>query len=91
LREPDLSIPVLFIAGAQDPVTPPYSADEVAKHFVNSLVVRVPHGAHVLDGLTGLDTCLDAVMLRFFDRGSAREPDTSCFAQMSAPAFGASP
>ena len=58
---------------------------------MNGRVVRVSHGAHVLDGLTGLDTCLDAVMLRFFDSGSARALDTSCFAQMLPPAFGAPP
>ena len=91
MREPDSSIPVLFIAGEQDPVTPADWADEAAKHFVNGLVVRVSQGAHVLDGLTGLDTCLDAVMLRFFDSGSARALDTSCFAQMLPPAFGAAP
>jgi len=50
MREPDLSIPVLFIAGEQDPVTPADWADEAAKHFVNGLVVHVSHGAHVLDG-----------------------------------------
>ena len=69
----------------------PIGLQETAAHFRNGLVVRVPHGAHVLDGLTGLDTCLDAVMLRYFDSGSARELDTSCFAQMMPPAFGASP
>jgi pimeloyl-ACP methyl ester carboxylesterase len=91
MREPDLSIPVLFIAGEQDPVTPADWADEAAKHFVNGLVVHVSHGAHVLDGLSGLDTCLDAVMLRFFDSGSARDLDMSCFAQMLPPTFGAPP
>jgi pimeloyl-ACP methyl ester carboxylesterase len=89
MREPGSSTPVLFIAGEQDPVTPADWADEAAKHFVNGLVVRVPHGAHVLDGLTGLDTCLDTVMLRFFESASALALDTSCFAQMSPPAFGA--
>ena len=84
-------IPVLFIAGEQDPVSPADWAQETAAHFPQGLVVRVPNGAHVLDGLTGLDTCLDAVMLRYFDIGSARELDTSCFAHMMPPAFGASP
>lgn len=83
-------IPVLFIAGEQDPVSPADWAQETAAHFPQGLVVRVPNGAHVLDGLSGLDTCLDAVMLRFFDSGSARALDTSCFAHMMPPAFGAS-
>ena len=91
MREPDSRIPVLFIAGEQDPVTPADWAAEVAKHFANGQVVRVPHGAHVLDGLSGLDTCLDAVMLRYFDSGSVRALDTSCFAQMMPPASGVSP
>jgi pimeloyl-ACP methyl ester carboxylesterase len=91
MREPESSIPVLFIAGEQDPVTPVDWAGEVSKHFANGLVVRVPHGAHVLDGLSGLDTCLDAVMLRYFDSGSVRALDTSCFAQMLPPAPGVSP
>jgi pimeloyl-ACP methyl ester carboxylesterase len=85
------TIPVLFIAGEQDPVSPADWAQETAVYFPQGLVVRVLNGAHVLDGLTGLDTCLDAVMLRFFDSGSARELDTSCFAHMMPPAFGASP
>ena len=91
MREPDFTSPVLFIAGEQDPVTPADWAGEAAKHFTNGLVVRVPHGAHVLDGLTGLDTCLDAVMLRFFESGSTRPLDTSCFAQMMPPPYGGSP
>jgi len=91
MREPDSSIPVLFVAGAQDPVTPAEWAEEAAKHFINGLVIRAPHGAHVFDGLTGLDTCLDAVMVRFFDSGSARTLDASCFVHMMPPAFGAPP
>ena len=91
MREPDSGIPVLFIAGEQDPVSPADWAVEAAKHFPKGLVVRVPHGAHVLDGLSGLDTCLDAVMLRYFDSGSVRTLDTSCFAQMLPPATGVSP
>jgi pimeloyl-ACP methyl ester carboxylesterase len=91
MREPDSDIPVLFIAGELDPVTPADWADEAAKHFANGLVVRVSNGAHVFDGLTALDTCLDAVMIRFFDSGSARAIDTSCFGKMMPPAFGAPP
>jgi pimeloyl-ACP methyl ester carboxylesterase len=89
MREPVSSIPVLFIAGELDPVTPADWAQETAAHFPKGKLVRVPHGAHVLDGLSGLDTCLDAVTVRFFDTGVAG--DTSCFAQMMPPALGASP
>jgi pimeloyl-ACP methyl ester carboxylesterase len=90
MRAPDSSIPVLFIAGERDPVTPADWAQEVAAHFPKGKVVRVANGAHVLDGLTGIDTCLDAVAIRFFDSGSAQRLDTSCFTAMTPPAFGAS-
>jgi pimeloyl-ACP methyl ester carboxylesterase len=91
MRQPASSIPVLFMAGEQDPVTPADWAQEVAANFSNGLVVRVANGAHVFDGLTALDTCLDAVTIRFFDGGTARGLDTSCFPQMMPPAFGAAP
>jgi pimeloyl-ACP methyl ester carboxylesterase len=91
MLQPASKIPVLFISGEEDPVSPADWALETAAFFPQGVVVRVPHGAHVLDGLTGLDTCLDAVMIRYFDSGSARELDTSCFAHMMPPAFGASP
>jgi pimeloyl-ACP methyl ester carboxylesterase len=89
MREPSSPIPVLFIAGELDPVSPPDWAQEAAAHFPNGRVVRVAHGAHVLDGLSGLDTCLDAVVIRFL--GGPASVDTTCFADMVPPASGASP
>jgi pimeloyl-ACP methyl ester carboxylesterase len=79
-------IPVLFIAGELDPVSPADWARETAAGFPRGVFVSVPQGAHVLDGLTGLDTCLDAVILRFMADPS-RELDTSCFAGMTPPPF----
>lgn len=78
-------VPVLFIAGELDPVSPADWAAETAKKLPESRLVRVPRGAHVLDGLTDLDTCLDAVILKFF--GGTGDPDTSCFAAMKPPPF----
>jgi hypothetical protein len=77
---------VLFIAGELDPVSPADWARETAAGFPRGVFVGVPQGAHVLDGLTGLDTCLDAVILRFMADPS-REVDTSCFAGMMPPPF----
>lgn len=87
VREKPSAVPVLLIAGELDPVSPAEWAQEAAARFPNATLVRVPRGAHVLDGLTGLDTCLDAVMLRFFDQGSAKGLDLSCFANMMPPPF----
>jgi pimeloyl-ACP methyl ester carboxylesterase len=79
--------PMLFIAGELDPVSPADWAQETAARFPQSALVRVARGAHVLDGLTDLDTCLDAVILRFRDAGTAQGLDTACFARMRAPPF----
>jgi pimeloyl-ACP methyl ester carboxylesterase len=86
-REKPSAVPILFIAGDLDPVSPADWAQETVARFPNGVLVRVPRGAHVLDGLTALDTCLDAVILRFLDEGSAKGLDTSCFAAMTPPPF----
>lgn len=84
-RLPDT--PVLLIAGDLDPVAPAEWAQETAARFPASLLVRVPQGAHVLDGLSALDTCLDAVIIRFLDAGTTRGLDIGCFARMVPPPF----
>ena len=56
----DSAVPVLFLAGELDPVSPPDWAREIAASFPNGRIASMPHGAHMLDGLSGLDTCLDA-------------------------------
>jgi len=91
MPEPDSRVPVLFIAGEHDPVAPADWAMDAGKHFANGRVIRVRHGAHVLDGLTELDTCLDPVMIRFFDSASVRTLDVSCLAHMMPPAWGIPP
>lgn len=88
MREPMSPVPVLFIAGEQDPVSPPEWAEEVAAHFSKGTLIRVPHGAHIVDGLSGLDTCLDAAVIQYFDTAALQ--DTSCFAQMMPPPLGVS-
>jgi hypothetical protein len=88
MLEPVSSIPVLFMAGELDPVSPADWARQTVTRFPNGKLVRVPHGAHVLDGLSGLDTCLDAVAIRYFDSRAAGE--ICCFDHMMPPAFGGS-
>src|SRR6185436_6184481 len=50
--------PVLILTGEWDPVTPPAHGNAAAKHLPNSLNVVVPHGAHGLGGLQGIDCVL---------------------------------
>lgn len=81
-ERPASEVPVLFIGGARDPVSPPEWIDDVAGAFRRHESVIVAQGAHVFDGLSGLDTCLDAAIIRFFDTGDVGAPDYSCFASM---------
>lgn len=70
-------VPVLILTGEWDPVTPPSNGDFVARTFTNSVHVVVPHGAHGLGGLEGMD-CVDRLTTEFVERGAAKGLDTSC-------------
>ena len=88
MREPDSSIPVLFIAGEQrSGVTPADWADEAATHFANGLVrprtarracVRRPDRTRHLPRRASF---------RFFDTGDARAPRYVLFRADVAPRF----
>jgi hypothetical protein len=69
-------------SAARDAVSPPEWIDDVAAAFRNHRAVVVANGAHVFDGLSGLDTCLDATIIRLFDTGDVAAPDYSCFDAM---------
>ena len=79
--------PVLFLSGALDPVTPPDWAAEAAKKFRNSRQVVVPEGGHGFDGLTGIETCIDAIVLEFVETLSPAKLDVSCAAGMRREGF----
>ena len=91
MKLPQLAMPVLFITGDLDPVTPGSWTREVATHFTRGRVVTAAQGAHVFDGLSGLDSCLDATVIRLFDSGDAAGLDFSCFAGMLPPPFTPTP
>jgi pimeloyl-ACP methyl ester carboxylesterase len=83
---PASDVPVLFLAGGRDPVSPAEWVDDVAPSFRKHRVVKVDLAAHVFDGLSGLDTCLDAQIIRLFDTGAPDSLDVSCFADMKPQA-----
>jgi pimeloyl-ACP methyl ester carboxylesterase len=87
LHVPRSDVPVLFISGALDPVTPPDWAAETARRFPAGRHVIVAQGAHMFDGMSGIDTCLDRVVVDFVKQGSADDIDTTCFATMQAGPF----
>lgn len=81
-QHPNSDVPVLFLSGAFDPVAPAEWTAALAPTFPNSLHIVVARGAHVLDGLSGMDTCLDAQAVAFIDAASPKAVDPACFAQM---------
>jgi pimeloyl-ACP methyl ester carboxylesterase len=71
------STPVLMLTGEWDPVTPPSNADEAARHLPNGLPVTIPDGAHGFGGLEG-GGCIESLITRFVEKGTAQGLDTSC-------------
>lgn len=78
---------VLLVSGELDPVTPPRWADEVAATLPNSRHIVIPGSGHIFDGMSGVDTCLDLLLVRFLDTGDAAGVDASCIEAMKAPPF----
>lgn len=67
------NVPVLMISGDADPVTPPTLAAEALKLLPNGRLVVVPNGTHLTE-----DECLDQLMSRFINDGTAKNLDTAC-------------
>lgn len=87
LRLPDADIPVLLISGHMDPVTPPEWADELARRLRRARHLVLPDGGHIPDGLSGLDTCLDPLIIAFLEHGDPDKLEASCIARMAAPPY----
>ena len=78
--------PVLILTGQWDPVTPPSNGENTAKTLKNSLHIVVPHGAHGLGGLEGMD-CIDRITTEFVERGTTKNLDTSCVKDIRRKGF----
>lgn len=78
--------PVLMLAGAIDPVTPPSFAARTAAGMPNSLQVVIPGGGH-----SNFGPCLSALMHELFERASVAGLDTSCVARIEHPPFATAP
>ncbi|MDP3782080.1 MAG: alpha/beta hydrolase, partial [Sphingopyxis sp.] len=80
-------IPLLFISGEWDPVTPPELADQVVSNLTNAKHVIIPGSGHIFDGMSGIETCLDPLVLGFFETATFATFDDSCVAKMEPPEF----
>jgi pimeloyl-ACP methyl ester carboxylesterase len=79
LTATEVDVPVLVMAGAFDPVTPPDGSRRVAEALGLELVL-LPNAGH---GAVGLD-CGRAIWFAFLDDPTA-PPDTSCVAEQAPP------
>src|SRR6185312_9283609 len=74
-------VPVLFISGNMDPVTPPHWGDDARNSFPNSVHVVMP-GAHV-----SYNDCVETLMKAFLKAADPKALDASCAAKTKLPAF----
>jgi pimeloyl-ACP methyl ester carboxylesterase len=75
LHEPlKTDVPILLLSGGNDPVTPPFYAEQARKGLENSVHVVLKdlgHGQIVAP-------CMDSVLARFLTRGAVKGLDVSC-------------
>jgi pimeloyl-ACP methyl ester carboxylesterase len=75
--------PALILSGLHDPVTPPRTGQEMARHFTSSWQVVVPGAAHN----ASFSGCVPDLIAGFIERGNAEGLDTSCATRVAWPAF----
>ncbi|GAA4711423.1 alpha/beta fold hydrolase [Sphingomonas lutea] len=93
-RDPDhLALPtrtsaaILLVSGELDPVTPSDLADRILPSLRRARHVVVPDGGHIPDGVSGVETCLDPLMIAFLDHADPSRLDVTCIAAMKGPPY----
>lgn len=76
-------IPTLILAGEYDPITPPAWGQQVSEHLENAYFYEFPGYGH---GVSLTEGCGVTIMESFL-ADPEREPDASCLAELSGPAF----
>lgn len=82
-----IRVPVLFLSGSLDPVSPPEWTRAILGYFPNGRHVVIDGGSHIVDGLSNLDTCYGPLIVRFLSMRDARGLDSSCLADVRPPGF----
>lgn len=80
-------VPVLLISGEWDPVTPPVLADHAAHTLTGAKHIVIPGSGHIFDGMSGIEECLDPLILEFFETTKIDDVDEGCVSQMKPPSF----
>lgn len=93
-RDPDhLALPtqtdaaVLLVSGEFDPVTPPDFAESIRGKLRRARHVVIPDGGHIPDGVSGLESCLDPLMIAFLDHADPARLDITCVGAMKGPPY----
>jgi pimeloyl-ACP methyl ester carboxylesterase len=73
--------PVLLVAGALDPVTPPWLAQTVATTLPRSKLVVIQNATH-----NSYD-CIESLVADFIDKGTTEGLDVSCVEKIRRPPF----
>jgi pimeloyl-ACP methyl ester carboxylesterase len=84
-RQPTTSaIPTLLMSGELDPVTPPWGAEEVARHLSKSRHVVFRNNGHPIGNA---EPCISPMVEQFLNQGSVDGLDLRCVASIQAPPF----
>lgn len=84
-HEPVVSdVPVLILAGEVDASTPPWMAEEAARHLSKGRLVLIPNRSHW--GLGG-DDCIEGLIVRFVEDPDPERLDAACVANYQRPPF----
>lgn len=81
------AVSILLISGELDPVTPPEWADVATSRLPRARHIKLPGSGHVFDGMSGVEDCLDPLMVAFLRTGDAGSLDASCVTRMKPPPF----
>lgn len=82
LTAEESDVPVIVMAGAFDPITPPAGSQRVAEALGKELLL-FPDAGH---GAVSSSECSRSIWLAFLDDPSV-DPDTSCMAELGPPTF----
>jgi TAP-like protein len=85
---PVSAVPALLSSGELDPNTPPRWGEEAARLLPSSRHLVIRYGSHNFGNLRG---CVDVLIVRFIEAGSAAGLDTTCISRIRLPAFVTAP
>jgi pimeloyl-ACP methyl ester carboxylesterase len=81
-----VDVPTLLLSGRRDPVTPPWTAEQVVRTLSRARVVVWPFGGHGVDGLVGPD-CRGRLVAEFLRTADPDQLPLACTTQDPVRSF----